>query len=157
MFCSANVIRFFYISKYLLKKNMKKQIIKLTESELHSIINETVKRILSENYYKQDDNDASWDAFERTMQPVTNYTNKGELETYFDEPNSWYGIGRGIYDEVMGDDGYEEKLDDFLGDYHQFSKDDNGFNGIQAQKDGRFYKDYYQDRFSRPKKIEKFK
>ena len=51
-------------------------------------------------------------------------------------------------------------LDDFLSDYHEFSKDDDGFNSMQAQRTDYpdFYKRNYQDKYSnKPKKLEQFK
>ena len=49
------------------------------------------------------------------------------------------------------DRSYEDKVDDFMDDYHEFSKEDDGFNGMQAQKSEPFYKSYYQDRYDKSK------
>jgi hypothetical protein len=47
--------------------------------------------------------------------------------------------------------------DDFFNDYHEFSKDDDGFNGMRAQNNEPYYKRYYQDRFNnKNKKLEKY-
>ena len=58
---------------------------------------------------------------------------------------------------ILLDDGeYDDKMDDFLSDYHEFSKDDDGFNSMQAQRTDYpdFYKRNYQDKYSnKPKKI----
>ena len=123
-----------------------KKVIRLTESELHNLIKESVNNILNE-YYKQDEIDASWDAFEKTRQPKSRYSVKGNLDTYLDDENSWYEFGKDLHDEVMNDDGtYEDKMDDFLDDYHQFSKENDGFNGMQAQRKEPRYKSLYQDK-----------
>ena len=126
-----------------------KKVIRLTESELHNLIKESVNNILNE-YYKQDEIDASWDAFEKTRQPKSRYSIKGNLDTYLDDENSWYEFGKDLHDEVMNDDGkYEDKMDDFLDDYHQFSKENDGFNGMQAQRKEPRYKSLYQDKYDK--------
>lgn len=138
---------------------MKQKIIRLTENDLHNLIKESVFDILKENF-KQDEIDASWDAWENTRQPKSYYGIKGNLDTYFDGSDSWYDIGKEMHDNVIDDGNYDDKMDDFLSDYHEFSKDDDGFNGMQAQRTDYpdFYKRNYQDKYSKePKKLEQFR
>ena len=139
---------------------MKKSIIRLSETDLHNIIKESVLKILKEDFNKQDEINASWDAWENTRQPKSNYGIKGNLDTYFDGRDSWYEIGKEIHNEIIDDNSYEDKMDDFLSDYHEFSKEDDGFNSMQAQRTDYldFYKRNYQDKYSKsPKKLEQFR
>lgn len=131
---------------------MKKQIIRLTEGDLHKIIKESVLNILKEDFNKQNEINASWDAFEKTRQPKSKYSIDGNLDTYIDDEDSWYEYGRDKYDDVMN---YDE--DYMFDDYHQFSKFDDGFNGIQAQSDKPFHKEFYQKRgINQQRKLEDY-
>lgn len=126
--------------------------IKLTENQLRNLIREAIYNVLDDNNIKQIEKDASWDAFERTRQPKSKYSIQGNLDTYLDDKDSWYEFGKDKYDDVMDSDrSYEDKVDDFMDDYHEFSKEDDGFNGMQAQKSEPFYKSYYQDRYDKSK------
>ena len=73
---------------------------------------------------------ASWEAFEKTRQPQSKYSIQGNLDTELDgEPNeTWYGYGKDKYDDVMNAD-----EDNMYDEYHEFSKDSEGFHGMQAQ------------------------
>lgn len=126
--------------------------IKLTENQLRNLIREAIYNVLDDNNIKQIEKNASWDAFERTRQPKSKYSIQGNLDTYLDDKDSWYEFGKDKYDDVMDSDrSYEDKVDDFMDDYHEFSKEDDGFNGMQAQKSEPFYKSYYQDRYDKSK------
>ena len=138
---------------------MKQKVIRLTENDLHNIIKESVNMILKENF-KQDEIDASWDAWENTRQPKSHYGINGNLDTYLDDDYSWYDLGKEMHDDIIDDGEYDDKIDDFLSDYHEFSKNDDGFNSMQAQRTDYpdFYKRNYQDKYSNnPKKLEQFK
>lgn len=170
----AELEKYQYLMNFCIKEDIKRNLksslneskqtnntkIKLTEQELRSIIKEAINNVLNEDF-KQDEIDASWDAYEKTRQPLSRYRDNNTLETYLDDENDWYKFGKDNYDEVMDDEnGYQDKLDDFLDDYHQFSKEDDGFNAMQAQRTDypEFYKSVYQDKFSKPqKKLEKYR
>ena len=131
------------------KKNSK---IRITENQLRSAIREAIDNVLTDDR-KQDEIDASWDAFEKTRQPISKYYPKGHLDTAIDDDNDWYNIGKDEYDEVMDDDNtYNNKIDDIMYDYHEFSKDDDGFNGMEAQTDSPWRKKWYQERFQQPQR-----
>ncbi len=139
-------------NKYLESKQPISNKIKLTENQLRNLIREAIYNVLDDNNIKQIEKDASWDAFERTRQPKSKYSIQGNLDTYLDDKDSWYEFGKDKYDDVMDSDrNYEDKVDDFMDDYHEFSKEDDGFNGMQAQKSEPFYKSYYQDRYDKSK------
>lgn len=141
--------------KYLESKQHTSHKVKLTETQLRGLIREAINNVLDNNT-KQIENDASWDAFERTRQPKSKYSIQGNLDTYLDGDDSWYEHGKYNYDEIMDDtDSYEDKIDDFMDNYHEFSKEDEGFNGMQAQKSEPFYKSYYQDRYDKSKQKNK--
>lgn len=133
--------------------------VKLTENQLKNLIREAIFNVFdyhndnnTNNDMKEIEKDASWDAFERTRQPKSKYSIQGNLDTYLDDKDSWYEFGKDKYDDVMDSDrSYEDKMDDFMDDYHEFSKEDDGFNGMQAQKSEPFYKTYYQDRYDKSK------
>ena len=138
--------------KYNESKQPNNTKIKLTEQELRNLIKEAINNVLCDDF-KQDEIDASWDAYKNTRQPISKYGVKGNLETYLDDEHDWYDMGIDAHDEVMDSEGnYEDKMDDFLDDYHQFAKNDEGFNGMQAQKEEPHYKRYYQDRFAKPER-----
>lgn len=139
-------------NKYLESKQPTSNKIKLTENQLRNLIREAIYNVLDDKNIKQIEKDASWDAFERTRQPKSKYSIQGNLDTYLDDKDSWYEFGKDKYDDVMDSDrSYEDKVDDFMDDYHEFSKEDDGFNGMQAQKSEPFYKSYYQDRYDKSK------
>lgn len=160
----AELEKFTYLMNFCIKEDIKRNIknllneskqknsrkLKLTENQLRTAIREAINNVLNDDT-KQDEIDASWDAFEKTRQPKSKYSIKGNLDTYLDEPNSWYETGKQHYDDVMDSDGYHDKMDDFFDNYHEYSKDNDGFNGMQAQKSEPFYKSYYQDRFDTQK------
>lgn len=160
----ADLEKFLYLMDFCIKEDIKRNMtkslneskqqktnkIKLTENQLRTALREAINNVLNE-YTKQGEIDASWDAFEKTRQPKSKYSIKGNLDTYLDEPNSWYETGKQHYDDVMNNDEYDDKMDDFMNDYHEFSKDNDGFNGMQAQKSEPLYKSYYQDRFDTQK------
>lgn len=170
----AELEKYQYLMNFCLKEDIKRNIksslneskqtnntkIKLTEQELRNLIREAIDNVLTDDI-KQIENDASWDAFSNTRQPISKYGNNDTLETYLDDENDWYKFGKDNYDEVMDDEnGYQDKLDDFLDDYHQYSKEDDGFNSMQAQRTDYpdFYKRVYQDNFSKPqRKLEKYR
>lgn len=170
----AELEKYQYLMNFCIKEDIKRNLksslneskqtnntkIKLTEQELRSLIKEAINNVLNEDF-KQDEIDASWDAYEKTRQPLSRYRDNNTLETYLDDENDWYKFGKDNYDEVMDDEnGYQDKLDDFLDDYHQFSKEDDGFNAMQAQRTDypEFYKRVYQDKFSKPqRKLEKYR
>ena len=53
----------------------------------------------------------------------------------------------------MDDDNtYNNKIDDIMYDYHEFSKDDDGFNGMEAQSEMPWKKKWYQERFQQPQR-----
>ena len=131
------------------KKNSK---IRITENQLRRAIKEAIDNVLTDDR-KQDEIDASWDAFEKTRQPISKYYPKGHLDTAIDDDNDWYNIGKDEYDEVMDDDNtYNNKIDDIMYDYHEFSKDDDGFNGMEAQSEIPWKKKWYQERFQQPQR-----
>ena len=144
-----------------IKRNMKTSLneskqqnskIKITESELRTLIREAIQNILTDDD-KQDDIDASWDAYEKTRQPISKYSIKGNLDTYLDGSDSWYDTGVNNYEDVMGNNNdYNDIADDIYNDYHEFAKDSDGFNGMQAQLDKPGHKAYYQDRYNKPKR-----
>ena len=144
-----------------IKRNMKTSLneskqqntkIKITESELRTLIREAIQNILTDDD-KQDDIDASWDAYEKTRQPISKYSIKGNLDTYLDGSDSWYDTGVNNYEDVMGNNNdYNDIADDIYNDYHEFAKDNDGFNGMQAQLNKPGHKAYYQDRFGKPKR-----
>jgi hypothetical protein len=138
------------------KKNSK---IRITENQLRSAIKEAIDNVLTDDR-KQDEINASWDAFEKTRQPFCRYYPKGHLDTAIDDDNDWYNIGKDAYDEVMDDDDntYNSKIDDILYDYHEFSKDDDGFNGMEAQSEEPWKKTWYQNRYNQPqRKLQNFR
>lgn len=135
--------------KYLESKHQNLHKIKLTENQLRNLINEALQNVLTDDR-KQDEIDASWDAWENTRQPVSKYDIKGNLQTNLDADQDWYKMGRDNYAELIDTD-----MDDFLDDYYQFAKYDDGFNGMQAQKSEPFYKTYYQDRYDKQRQKRK--
>lgn len=157
----AELDKFTYLMDFCIKEDIKKQFknninenknntkLKLTENQLRKLINEALQNVLTDDE-KQDEIDASWDAWENTRQPVSKYDIKGNLQTNLDADKDWYKMGRDNYDELIDTD-----MDDFLDDYYQFAKDDDGFNGMQAQKSEPFYKSYYQDRYDKQKQKRK--
>jgi hypothetical protein len=149
-----------YLMNFCIKEDIKRNIkTSLTESKqnVKSFSGKEFKKLIKEAIDdKQSEIEASWDAFEKTRQPKSRYSIEGNLDTYFDGPDSWYRFGREAYDDVM--DSYNDgDTDDFFNDYHEFSKDDDGFNGMRAQNNEPYYKRYYQDRFNnKNKKLEKY-
>ena len=81
---------------------MKQKVIRLTENDLHNIIKESVNMILKEKF-KQDEIDASWDAWENTRQPKSHYGINGNLDTYIDDDYSWYDLGKEMHDYIIDD------------------------------------------------------
>lgn len=170
----ADMEKYLYLMDFCLKEDIKrnmmslnenkqsnnnKKTVKLSENELRGLIRESIMRVLNEDldsHRKELERAASWDAFEKTRQPSDKrFGSNDTLDTYLDGKDSWYEYGEGRYDDAM--EGYDENSDDFYDEYHQFAKDDDGFNGMQAQREEPRYKHYYQDRFSKPKKsLEKF-
>ena len=127
---------------------MNRKRIRLTESALHRIIKESVKRILSENSFdeydwdlynrypevKDEDNEDSWNekAYKdnrarRFTDPndsydIDDYTEDNDYEgSYDDGVSSFGGIGRDVNDEYFNDSDYRfthNGWDDELTDYH---------------------------------------
>jgi hypothetical protein len=162
----AELEKYQYLMNFCIKEDIKRNIksslneskqtnntkIKITEQELRNLIREAIDNVLTDDR-KQDEIDASWDAFEKTRQPISKYYPKGHLDTAIDDDNDWYNIGKDEYDEVMDDDNtYNNKIDDIMYDYHEFSKDDDGFNGMEAQTDSPWRKKWYQERFQQPQR-----
>lgn len=167
----AELEKYQYLMNFCIKEDIKRNIksslneskqtkIKLTENQLRSAIREAIDNVLTDDR-KQDEIDASWDAFEKTRQPLSKYRDNDTLETYLDDENDWYRLGKDNYNEVMDDeDGYQDKLNDLLDGSLQYSKEDDGFNSMQAQRTDHpeFYKRVYQDNFSKPqRKLEKYR
>ena len=130
--------------KYLESKQNTK--IKITESELRNLIKEVINNVLTDDR-KQDEINASWDAFEKTRQPQSKYSIKGNLDTELDgEPNeTWYGYGKDKYDDVMNAD--EDDMYD-----NEFVNDSEGYYGMQAQSEKPADIYYFRDRYSKPKR-----
>lgn len=162
----AELEKYQYLMNFCIKEDIKRNIkssinetkqtnntkIKLTENQLRKAIREAIDNVLTDDR-KQDEIDASWDAFEKTRQPISKYYPKGHLDTAIDDDNDWYNIGKDEYDEVMDDDNtYNNKINDIMYDYHEFSKDDDGFNGMEAQTDSPWRKKWYQERFQQPQR-----
>lgn len=127
--------------------------VKLTENQLRNLIREAIYNVLDNNDdIKQIEKNASWDAFEKTRQPKSKYSIQGNIDTYLDNKDSWYEFGKDKYDDVMDSNrNYEDKVDDFMNDYHEFSKENDGFNGMKAQSKHPHDKMYYQDRYDKSK------
>ena len=168
----AELEKYQYLMNFCIKEDIKRNIkssinetkqtnntkIKLTENQLRKAIREAIDNVLTDDR-KQDEIDASWDAFEKTRQPISKYYPKGHLDTAIDDDNDWYNIGKDEYDEVMDDDNtYNNKIDDIMYDYHEFSKDDDGFNGMEAQSEEPWKKTWYQNRYNQPqRKLQNFR
>ena len=139
-----------YLMNFCLKEDIKRNIKNsLTESKqnVKSFTGKEFKKLIKEAIDdKEIEIDASWNAFEKTRQPESRYSIKGNLDTELDGHDSWYDYGHDKYDDVMN---YDE--DDMFDEYHEFAKDDDGFNGMQAQLDDLGHKMYYQDRFKNDK------
>ena len=162
----AELEKYQYLMNFCIKEDIKRNIkssinetkqtnntkIKLTENQLRKAIREAIDNVLTDDR-KQDEIKASWDAFEKTRQPISKYYQKRHLDTAIDDDNDWYNIGKDEYDIVMDDDNtYNNKIDDIMYDYHEFSKDDDGFNGMEAQTDNPWRKKWYQERFQQPQR-----
>lgn len=124
---------------------MKKQVIRLTESDLHRIIKESVTKILKENetyvdmLRRQDaEKKASWDAFENTVPYGTDDNLSTKLDNKFSYDSNKYHHKR-IQDNSPEKDGFRT--------YSNFAKDsDNlfkGFNAMNALDDESY--DFYRD------------
>ena len=167
----AELEKYQYLMNFCIKEDIKRNIkssinetkqtnntkIKLTENQLRKAIREAIDNVLTDDR-KQDEINASWDAFEKTRQPFCRYYPKGHLETAIDDEDDWYNIGKDEYNEVMDDDNtYNNKIDDIMYDYHEFSKDDDGFNGMEAQSERPWKKRWYRERFQQPQsKLQKY-
>lgn len=167
----AELEKYQYLMNFCIKEDIKRNIkssinetkqtnntkIKLTENQLRKAIREAIDNVLTDDR-KQDEINASWDAFEKTRQPFCRYYPKGHLETAIDDEDDWYNIGKDEYNEVMDDDNtYNNKIDDIMYDYHEFSKDDDGFNGMEAQSERPWKKRWYRQRFQEPQsKLQKY-
>lgn len=124
---------------------MKKQIIRLTEGDLHRIIKESVNRILKEDesyvdmLRRQDaEKKASWDAFENTSQYGSDENIPTELDDKF-----MYDLNKSHHNNRL--DNRPEKNGFFP--YSNFAKDEpylQGFNAMNALGDGE-RSDVYRD------------
>ena len=123
---------------------MKKQVIRLTESDLHRIIKESVNRILKEDetyvdkLRRQDaEKKASWDAWENTVP----YLKTDNLPTELDK-NDMYKFNKNHH-EFISDDRPEKNG---FRTYSNFAKEDEpyaqGVNAMQALDDKY---DFYRD------------
>ena len=126
---------------------MKKQVIRLTESDLHRIIKESVNRILKEEDYEtyvdklrrqNAEKKASWDAFENTIQYGSDENIPTELDNSFD-----YKVNK-IHHKFTSD--HRPELNG-LTRYTNFAKDEpylKGFRAMSALGDDE-YSDVYRD------------
>ena len=124
---------------------MKKQIIRLTESDLHRIIKESVNRILKEDesyvdmLRRQDaEKKASWDAFENTSPYGSDENIPTELDGKFR-----YDLNKSHHNYRL--DNRPEK--NGFRTYTNFAKDEpylKGFRAMNALGDGE-YSDVYRD------------
>ena len=123
---------------------MKKQVIRLTEGDLHKIIKESVTKILKENesyvdmLRRQDaEKKASWDSFENTVSYVD-----GNLSTKLDKDYS-YDSNKHHYKNIQDD---RPEKNGFR-TYSNFAKDSDkylkGFNAMKALDDES--SDFYRD------------
>lgn len=123
---------------------MKKQVIRLTEGDLHRIIRESVNRILKEDetyvdkLRRQDaEKKASWDAFENTIQYGSDENIPTELDNDFD-----YRVNK-IHHKFTSD--HRPELNG-LNRVTNFAKDDTlkGFRAMSALGDDE-YSDVYRN------------
>lgn len=124
---------------------MKKQVIRLTEGDLHRIIKESVNKILKEHetyvdmLRRQDaEKKASWDAFENTVP----YGTDGNLSTKLDNKHS-YDSNKYHHETIQDFHGPEKYGFDT---YSNFAKDSDvlkGFNAMKALDDES--NDFYRD------------
>lgn len=132
--------------------NMKRQVIRLTENDLKGIIKETVKKVLKEYNdefidprKKQDEIDASWDAWENTFNNVNinGEYDKLPILTKLDKGYSLYDLYKNDYDSLM-----KNKNDSYNNyrHYHNFANDNSikGFYAMNAMNDKK--DDLYRDK-----------
>ena len=118
---------------------MKKQVIRLTEADLHRIIKESVNRILKEDetyvdkLRRQDaEKKASWDAWENTVQTI----NRPNIPTKLDDEKYAYEWNKDNYRRTL--ENRPEK--NGFRTYSNFANEPNseclkGFNAMQALDD----------------------
>lgn len=107
-------------------KNMK-QVIRLTESDLHRLIKESVKRILREG--KEDEINASWDAYENTFDTYID----GTIPTKLDKDNfypMYHNIGKDKYNTLK-----TKSEIDYPNEFSTDSKYFKGRNAMEAMDD----------------------
>ena len=124
---------------------MKKQVIRLTEGDLHRIIKESVTKILKENESYVDmlrrqnaEKKASWDAFENTVP----YGDDENIPTELDN-KTIYGSNKSHHDTIKN---YYSPEKDGFRTYSHFAKTDKylpGFNAMNALDDESY--DFYRD------------
>ena len=127
------------------KLYMAKKLIRLTESDLHRIIKESVNRILNENESYVDmlrrqnaEKKASWDSFENTVPYLDNGNLPTELDSKFSYDSNKFHH-KYIQDKRPEKNGFST--------YSNFAKDSDyflkGFNAMQALDDES--NDFYRD------------
>ena len=128
---------------------MAKKIVRLTESDLHRIIKESVQTILKEydetfvdKMRKRDaEEKASWDAWENSF----NFFKQDNLPTSLDN-KVYYDVNKVMHNDMMNSNSPDRYG---FSKYHNFAKDRRGFDSMQAQdpnshdfyRDPDFYKD----------------
>ena len=126
---------------------MKKQVIRLTESDLHRIIKESVNRILKEEDYetyidklrRQDaEKKASWDAWENTSDNF----NEPNLPTELDN-KLMYDLNKSEFRRKMENRPENNDYRTYMNFTKEPSKYLKGFNAMQALDDNE--KDFYRD------------
>ena len=104
-----------------------KQVIRLTESDLHRLIKESVKRILREG--KEDEINASWDAYENTFDTYID----GTIPTKLDKDNfypMYHNIGKDKYNTLK-----TKSEIDYPNEFSTDSKYFKGRNAMEAMDD----------------------
>ena len=111
---------------YKTSKKMKK-VVRLTESDLHRLIKESVKRILREG--KEDEINASWDAYENTFDTYID----GTIPTELDKDNfypMYHNIGKDKYNTLK-----TKSEIDYPNEFSTDSKYFKGRNAMEAMDD----------------------
>lgn len=128
-YVSAYHLSTIYIENYMI---MAKQIIRLTESELHQIIQESVNRILQENGMQEGQ---GWNLFKKTYQDVKNgeYNNVPDKNLWPSRENVGNYINRGSISnskENPNDERYyDENGDSHRSEYSDSKPINRGFGG----------------------------
>ena len=93
-------------------KSNKKQVVRLTESDLHNVIKESVKRVLNEGSHDIDDDTYFGGGLPDDKQQMTNYTAEKDINKIMDliRPyidklcdifNNYDYTNKNVYDEVF--------------------------------------------------------